>query len=426
MANTDALKHQGARTSFSPTLKSHLAYTLLSALVIMLMLSLVRLALLVYNSDMIGDTPYATVAEGFLNLPMSERAAIRLVAWNKHDAGYIDNVYGTRTFPSWDADSGGNGTIDNAGRARKDYNEVDTTGARLALKVDLDDNWSITPTIMGQQQKSEGGFAVDPQVGELALTHFYPETSDDRWWQAALTVEGRIGNFDLTYAFARLDRDVDVEQDYNDYAFWYDTLAAYGAYTCSDFDPDTFTCAPGSLVNPSQYIQGVDGYQKTSHELRIASPTENRLRFVAGVFMQDQEHDIEQRYKIDGLSPVQSVTGWPDTIWLTKQNRVDRDKAVFGQVEYDITDQLMREEVDTAQLIEELKKEPKRKTSVPMRGRTSIGSAGKDALLSTILDLDAQMKLAASELQFELAARIRDEISELKRELRQIESAGHA
>jgi excinuclease ABC subunit B len=92
----------------------------------------------------------------------------------------------------------------------------------------------------------------------------------------------------------------------------------------------------------------------------------------------------------------------------------------------DITDQLMREEVDTAQLIEDLKKEPKRKTSVPMRGRTSIGSAGKDALLSTILDLDAQMKLAASELQFELAARIRDEISELKRELRQIESAGHA
>ena len=92
----------------------------------------------------------------------------------------------------------------------------------------------------------------------------------------------------------------------------------------------------------------------------------------------------------------------------------------------DITDQLMREEVDTAQLIEELKREPKRKSSVPMRGRPNIGAAGKDALLSTILDLDAQMKGAASELQFELAARIRDEISELKRELRQIEYAGHA
>jgi len=66
MAYTDALKQRGVPRPFSPTLKSHLAYTLLCALVIMLMLSLVRLALLIYNSDMIGDTPYATVAEGFL------------------------------------------------------------------------------------------------------------------------------------------------------------------------------------------------------------------------------------------------------------------------------------------------------------------------------------------------------------------------
>ncbi|MEY3561737.1 MAG: excinuclease subunit UvrB [Actinomycetota bacterium] len=93
----------------------------------------------------------------------------------------------------------------------------------------------------------------------------------------------------------------------------------------------------------------------------------------------------------------------------------------------DITDQLMREEVDTAELIADLKKQPNKKGgSVPMRGRTSIGSLGTKALMETVMELDAQMKLAASELQFELAARIRDEISELKRELRQIEAAGHA
>ena len=93
----------------------------------------------------------------------------------------------------------------------------------------------------------------------------------------------------------------------------------------------------------------------------------------------------------------------------------------------DITDQLMREEVDTETLIQELKKDPKRKVgSTPMRGRSDIGSQGSKALMDTILELDAQMKAAAAELQFELAARIRDEISELKRELRQIEAAGHA
>ncbi|WP_422416392.1 LTA synthase family protein [Pseudomonas sp. GZD-222] len=68
MANTDALSDQRAASRpLQPTLKSHLAYTLLCGLVIMLMLSLVRLGLLIYNSDMIGDTPMSTVAEGFLN-----------------------------------------------------------------------------------------------------------------------------------------------------------------------------------------------------------------------------------------------------------------------------------------------------------------------------------------------------------------------
>ncbi|MEY4994523.1 MAG: excinuclease subunit UvrB [Actinomycetota bacterium] len=93
----------------------------------------------------------------------------------------------------------------------------------------------------------------------------------------------------------------------------------------------------------------------------------------------------------------------------------------------DITDALMREEVDTEQLIENLKKEPARKVaSTPMRGRKNIGSQGREQLLQTIMELDIQMREAAKELKFELAARIRDEISELKKELRQIESAGHA
>jgi len=93
----------------------------------------------------------------------------------------------------------------------------------------------------------------------------------------------------------------------------------------------------------------------------------------------------------------------------------------------DITDSLNREELDTEALMESLRKQPARKVaSTPMRGRRDIGKAGSEQLLATILDLDAQMKAAAAELKFELAARIRDEIGELKRELRQFEQAGHA
>lgn len=275
------------------------------------------------------------IVEGFANLPISENAAIRLVGWEKHDAGYVDNRRGTRTFPSSGI------TIDNANRADDDYNDADTFGARAALRLDLNDSWTITPQLMAQKVVASGSTGYDPSVGDLAVTHFYNESSKDRWSQAALTVEGKIGNFDLVYAFSHLKRDVDSESDYNDYAFWYDTLAGYGAYMCSDFDPDAFACAPGGgPINPSQYIQAIDGYDKTSHELRIASPSENRLRFVAGLFWQQQKHDIEQRYRVDDLSPNQWVTGWEDTIWLTQQDRKDTDQAVFGEVSFDITDKL--------------------------------------------------------------------------------------
>ncbi len=93
----------------------------------------------------------------------------------------------------------------------------------------------------------------------------------------------------------------------------------------------------------------------------------------------------------------------------------------------DITDALVREEVDTETLMEQMKKAPKGKTSVsPIRGRRDIGRAGREQLIQTVMELDAQMRASAASLNFELAARIRDEIAELKRELRQFDAAGHA
>jgi len=88
----------------------------------------------------------------------------------------------------------------------------------------------------------------------------------------------------------------------------------------------------------------------------------------------------------------------------------------------DITEVLAREEADTAAL---LAGRDGRKTSpVPMK-RDGIAAAGANDLEELIRDLNDQMLEAAGELKFELAARLRDEVSELKRELRQMEKAGH-
>jgi outer membrane receptor protein involved in Fe transport len=273
------------------------------------------------NQVSAGGTGYS--GEGYVNLPVSDNAAIRLVGWAEHQAGYIDNVRGTRTYPVSGI------TLDNRALVKNDYNDVDTVGARAALRVDLNDRWTLTPTVMGQEQKANGIFGFDPKVGELKVSHWYPENSRDRWMQAAMTVEGKISNLDLVYAGSYLKRDVDTNSDYTDYSFFYD--AVYGAY---------FYDNAGTLINPSQYVVGKDGYTKMSHELRISSPAENRLRFVAGLFMQRQTHRILQRYKVDRLASLNSVTGWPDTIWLTQQLRTDRDYAAFGELTYDLTDQL--------------------------------------------------------------------------------------
>ena len=94
----------------------------------------------------------------------------------------------------------------------------------------------------------------------------------------------------------------------------------------------------------------------------------------------------------------------------------------------DITDQILREEQDTAELVEKADKKRGRdgKASIPLKGRKGIAGMAYNEILSIVVDLDEQMKAAARELKFELAGRLRDEISELKHELRQMEKAGHA
>src|ERR1700741_3909053 len=75
------------------------------------------------------------VAEGFVNLPISASPAVRLVGWASHDAGWIDNKPGTRTYPIDSEDPDDDFTTNNAQFVEKNYNTIDTYGARAALRV---------------------------------------------------------------------------------------------------------------------------------------------------------------------------------------------------------------------------------------------------------------------------------------------------
>jgi excinuclease ABC subunit B len=104
----------------------------------------------------------------------------------------------------------------------------------------------------------------------------------------------------------------------------------------------------------------------------------------------------------------------------------------------DILDQIIREDADTEQLIGGGGRQQSRgKSPVPglsSRARAAaIGAGGAEPatagaaagdLVALIQELTDQMHAAAAELQFEVAARLRDEIKELKHELRGMHAAG--
>ena len=290
-------------------------------------------------------------AEGMLNLPLSPRAALRIVGFYQRDAGFIDNVPGTRNFLGTPIlDEGGNYignnpdglSINNAGLVKDDYSDTETYGGRAALRVELDDNWTVTPSVIYQETKSHGSYAFDPSLGGLKVQHFLPEYRSDKFIQAALTIEGKLGNWDLTYAGAYLDRKDSQSSDYTDYAEAYDALYANytsgGEFYCSGLAGcQNYRNANGQNLVPIQRVLSADHFKKFSQEFRIASPSTERFRIITGLFYQYQSNDIHQDYQVPGLAPEFSVNTLPGTLWLTQQHRIDRDYAMFGEASFDVT-----------------------------------------------------------------------------------------
>lgn len=101
----------------------------------------------------------------------------------------------------------------------------------------------------------------------------------------------------------------------------------------------------------------------------------------------------------------------------------------------DVTDMLAREDIDTESLLEGGYRQERsgkpighaRASDDVLRHardtRERLGLQAEAELAQLIDDLSAQMHAAAGDLQFELAARLRDEVADLKRELRQMKEA---
>jgi outer membrane receptor protein involved in Fe transport len=283
----------------------------------------------IYNGTLGG------LAEGFVNVPFSDKIAVRLVGWYERDSGYINNVYQKITFLD-------GSSIDNAKYVQNHYNPITTAGGRAMFTFKINDDWSINPTIGTQKQTWNGvfgtenwkafGAAAAPAPG-LTVSQFNAETAFDSTVNYTLTVLGKIGNFNITFASGYNNRHKGDYLDYVDYTLAYESY--YDVPTCPG-------CWP---KKPIMYRFDGNHYEYLSNELRIASPTEWKVHFIAGLYYDRAQGFNFLSEPIPGLNPTYQVGYgtnfvWRDTVYLDDLESVFRNWAAFIQANWDITDKL--------------------------------------------------------------------------------------
>jgi outer membrane receptor protein involved in Fe transport len=307
--------------------------------------------------------------EGFVNFPLSDNAAIRLVGWNIEDGGWIDNVAGTRTFQLEGAfgynpnNFGRTNTIDNASQVEEDFNELTKSGLRAALRVDLNENWVGTVGVLYQSLDTEGTWDHDPKLnprsgvvpdpwvsptgdrnigvhtpaGEHNIQRFFADFSDEDFIQGSWTLEGEFGNNSLIYAGAYMDRDVEYQADYSSYAE-YRYFVPYYACDYSATGPDLATESATDCTGLEEFYTEDNNYERQTHELRLQSLGEGRLHYTVGGYFTEITHTYLQQWHQPNMSPTLMIAGTSDVFFRTDQERTDQQTALFGEVTYDIND----------------------------------------------------------------------------------------
>src|SRR5918994_7642659 len=231
-------------------------------------------------------------AEGYdvsamVNLPLSDRVALRLVGFAAEDAGFIDNVL---------TQSKGQ-TFDNADVVDEDVNTVNTTGARAALRFEINEGLDLTLSGLYQDLSADGHGDVTPastdgfgyaNVGDLEQVRFSEENLDDTWYQLGLTLNAATPIGDLVIAASYFDRDFHYEADATDYEW---------NFNCPRFDslgnenPPPPFCQPNYAVydfggDPRGFAQNDEQTEITTFEARLQSRAdeESRWSWLIGAF----------------------------------------------------------------------------------------------------------------------------------------------
>jgi iron complex outermembrane recepter protein len=267
-----------------------------------------------------GGDPNSDVT-AVLNLPLIDNTlAIRGVIYDDRRGGYINNVPGTFTrentdlgihYANYPATGGacpngkppsplpnagycvppGSASISNADTVGNAINPVTYEGIRVSGLWDINSDWNALLVQSYQSIDAEGVFYQTPKSSDgvplppQSVTLFNPSYNKDKFENTALTVDGKVSDLKLVYAGAYLVRNITQEQDYTNYS-----RGLYSDYyQCHGAEPKNGLAA--ACFSPSTTWNETERNTHQSHELRLSTPDDWRLRGIVGAFWEELQID---------------------------------------------------------------------------------------------------------------------------------------
>ncbi len=317
------------------------------------------------------DGEISNGVEAYINVPVIEdRLAVRGVFYTINEGGYIDNVAGefsvdpaVNPLSQATPDAISYQNANNADLAEEDFNDSSYEGFRLSALYLINDDWDLLVQHTRQKLTADGVFDFDPEVGDLEVTRFFPDELDDKFNQTSWTLQGRLAMLDLVYTGSYLDREVNQSVDYTGYN---NSGAFVSYYTCTY--TSTFAGAEADAVqaafitpegrrclDPTKGAKIFQEQTRHTHEFRVSTPSEWRVRATAGVFYDDFKIETQDDFFYEATAQLGFARNAPiaaaDNInnsarpagvaFFNDITRTDEQLAFFGEAEFDIIPNLL-------------------------------------------------------------------------------------
>jgi iron complex outermembrane recepter protein len=284
------------------------------------------------NLNLVDGDDIGGHLKGAVNLPLSDKAAIRAVGYHTEFGGFIT-------------------ALREGGGREEDINSGTRTGGRLSVAFMPTEDVTITPRIVYQEIEADGfnrqevfNLFANPFTTTRPAVNFrerqqfllLDEAFEDETLIADLTATIGFGDVSLTSVTSYIDRSILVSRD---------ASALTGSVSVDLEFPAAAVLLPSNLRDTTEL-------ETITQELRLASDNDGPFQWLIGGFYSDIKRDYAQRLPTPGYDAFTDATlgagtsaavanGFPANSPFNSDLPYDiEQKAIFGEASYDVTDRL--------------------------------------------------------------------------------------